>query len=262
MKIALGLEYCGTAYSGWQRQRHTGSIQQYVEEALSHVADHAVTVQCAGRTDAGVHALHQVIHFETEACREMHSWVLGGNVNLPADISLLWAKQVSDEFNARFSAIGRGYRYIIINRRARPGTTNGYVTWEPRPLDEQLMQQASVSLLGEQDFTSFRSAECQARNPVREVRRLQVSRLGEYVILDIEANAFLHHMVRNVAGVLLAIGMGKMPVTWAQEVLEAKDRTLGGVTLPAAGLYLRQVHYPVQFNIPGPGEFAFPVINK
>ena len=262
MKIALGLEYCGTAYSGWQRQRHTGSIQQYVEEALTHVADDTVTVQCAGRTDAGVHAWHQVIHFETEACREMHSWVLGGNVNLPSDISLLWAKNVSDDFNARFSATGRSYQYIILNRRARPGTMCGYVTWEPRPLDERLMQQAAVSLLGEHDFTSFRAIECQASSPVREVRRLEISRSGEYVCIDIEANAFLHHMVRNIAGVLMAIGKGKMPVTWAQEVLEAKDRTLGGVTVPAAGLYLKEVHYPVHFNIPGAGEFAVPVINK
>lgn len=262
MKIALGLEYCGTAYSGWQRQRHTGSIQQYVEEALSHIADDTVTVQCAGRTDAGVHAWHQVIHFESEVCREMHSWVLGGNVNLPSDISLLWAKNVSDEFNARFSATGRSYQYIILNRRARPGTIHGYVTWEPRPLDELLMQQAAVSLLGEHDFTSFRAIECQARSPVREVRRLEITRSGEYVIIDIEANAFLHHMVRNITGVLMAIGTGKMPVTWAQEVLAAKDRSLGGVTVPATGLYLKEVHYPAHFNIPGPGEFAVPVINK
>ena len=262
MKIALGLEYCGTAYSGWQRQRHTGSIQQCVEDALSQVADHTVTVQCAGRTDAGVHAWHQVIHFETEVCRELHSWVLGGNVNLPSDISLLWARNVSAEFNARFSATGRSYQYIILNRRARPGTMHGYVTWEPRSLDEQLMQQAAASLLGEHDFTSFRAIECQARSPVREVRRLEITRSGEYVYIDIEANAFLHHMVRNIAGVLVAIGTGKMPVTWAQEVLTAKDRTLGGVTLPAAGLYLKEIHYPIHFNIPVRGEFAAPAVNK
>lgn len=262
MKIALGLEYCGTAYSGWQRQRHTGSIQQCVEEALSRVADHTVTVQCAGRTDAGVHAWHQVIHFETEVGREMHAWVLGGNVNLPTDISLLWAKNVSDEFNARFSATGRSYQYIILNRRARPGTMHGYVTWEPRPLDERLMQQAAASLLGEHDFTSFRATECQARNPVREIRRLEITRSGGYVFIDIEANAFLHHMVRNIAGVLMAIGTGKMPVTWAQQVLEAKDRSLGGVTVPATGLYLKEVHYPLHFGIPGRCEFAVPVVNK
>ena len=262
MKIALGLEYCGTAYSGWQRQKHTGSVQQHVEEALSRVADHMVTVQCAGRTDAGVHALHQVIHFETDVCREMHSWVLGGNVNLPGDISFLWAKIVSDEFNARFSATGRSYRYIIINRRARPGTLNGYLTWEPRSLDEELMQQAAVRLLGEHDFTSYRAVECQARCPVREVRRLEISRSSDYVLIDIEANAFLHHMVRNIAGVLVAIGTGKMPVTWAQEVLDARDRTLGGVTMPAAGLYLREVHYPGHFRIPGAGEFAIQAITE
>jgi tRNA pseudouridine38-40 synthase len=262
MKIALGLEYCGTAYSGWQRQNHASSIQQFVEEALSRVADQTVMVQCAGRTDAGVHALHQIIHFETDVSRKMHSWVLGSNVNLPPDISFLWAKNVNDDFNARFSAIWRSYRYLILNRRARPGIMNGYVTWETRPLDERHMQQAAVSLIGEHDFSSFRAIECQASNPVREVRRLEITRSGEYVFIDIEANGFLHHMVRNIAGVLMAIGSHKMPVTWAREVLEAKDRTLGGVTEPAAGLYLKEVHYPAQFNIPGPAEFAVPLVNK
>jgi tRNA pseudouridine38-40 synthase len=250
MKIALGLEYAGTKYSGWQRQKHARSIQQCLEEALSQVADQTITVQCAGRTDAGVHALHQVVHFETGAVREMRSWVLGGNVNLPQDVSILWAKPVPDEFHARFSATGRSYRYIILNRPARPGIYSHRVSWECRTLDERKMQQAAECLIGEHDFTSYRAVDCQSNTPVRRVRQLDVNRRGDKIIIDIEANAFLHHMVRNIAGVLMEIGMGKAPVEWSQQVLEAKDRTLGGVTAAPDGLYLVNVTYPGEFEIP------------
>ena len=252
MKIALGLEYCGSRYSGWQRQSHASSIQQHVEEALSKVADQNVTILCAGRTDAGVHALHQVIHFETSAEREVHAWVLGGNVNLPPDISILWAKNVSDDFHARFSATGRTYRYVILNRQARPGIMSRKITWEYRPLDESRMQQAADCLKGEHDFSSYRAVDCQANSPVRTIRRLDITRRAETITIEIEANAFLHHMVRNIAGVLMAIGAGKAPVKWAQEVLAAKDRTLGGVTAPPDGLYLIDVSYPENFQIPRP----------
>jgi tRNA pseudouridine38-40 synthase len=255
MKIALGLEYAGTRYSGWQRQKHAGSIQQFLEEALSRVADQTITVQCAGRTDAGVHALHQVVHFETGVTREMRSWVLGGNVNLPQDISILWARPVPEEFHARFSAAGRSYRYIILNRPARPGIYSHRVTWECRTLDERRMQAAAKCLIGEHDFTSYRAVDCQSNTPVRNVRQLDVARDGDMVIIDIEANAFLHHMVRNIAGVLMEIGMGKAPVRWSQQVLEAKDRTLGGVTAAPDGLYLVNVTYPEKFDIPVPVKF-------
>ncbi len=262
MKIVLGLEYSGTQYSGWQRQKHARSIQQHVEEALSRVADQTVIVQCAGRTDTGVHALHQVIHFETDAVREMRSWVLGGNVNLPQDISILWVQPAADDFHARFSATGRSYRYIILNRSARPGIYNHRVTWECRSLDEHRMQQAADCLIGEHDFTSYRAVDCQSNSPVRRVRQLDVNRQGDTVVINIEANAFLHHMVRNIAGVLMEIGTGKAPVEWSQQVLAARDRTLGGVTAAPDGLYLMNVTYPEKFNIPVLAEFNPLVVTR
>lgn len=260
MKVALGLEYCGSRYSGWQRQSHVISIQQCVEEALSKVADQDITVQCAGRTDTGVHALHQVVHFETSAEREKHAWVFGGNVNLPPDISVLWAKNIPEDFHARFSATGRTYRYLILNRQARPGIMNRKITWEYRPLDEKRMLKAAECLVGEHDFTSYRAVECQAKNPVRKIRRLEITRQAEIISIEIEANAFLHHMVRNIAGVLMAIGIGKAPVEWSKEVLEARDRTLGGMTAPPDGLYLLNVSYPENYQIPGYHESACYVI--
>ncbi len=250
MKIAAGIEYSGLHFSGWQRQKHASSVQQLVEEALSKVADHPLHVQCAGRTDAGVHALHQVIHFETSAQREMYSWVFGSNVNMSNEVSLIWAKQVVDEFHARYSATGRTYRYIILNRSARPGLNQGFVTWERRPLDTESMLAAAVDLVGEYDFTSYRSIACQAKNPVREIRRLDVYRKDELVVIEVEANAFLQHMVRNITGVLMTIGMHKEEIGWAKHVLDAKDRTMAGVTAPAQGLYLVDVEYPKRFNIP------------
>ena len=262
MKIVLGLEYSGTQYSGWQRQKHARSIQQQVEEALSRVADQKVTVNCAGRTDTGVHALHQIVHFETNAVREMRSWVLGANVNLPQDISILWAKPAADDFHARFSATGRSYRYIILNRPARPGIYNRRVTWECRLLDEHKMQQAADYLIGEHDFTSYRAVDCQSNSPVRTVRQLVVKRQGDSVLIEIEANAFLHHMVRNIAGVLMEIGMGKAPVVWSQQVLEARDRTLGGITAAPDGLYLTNVTYPEKFKIPALAEINPLVITQ
>lgn len=260
MKVALGLEYCGSRYSGWQRQGHAVSIQQHLEEALSRVADHNITVQCAGRTDAGVHAMHQVVHFETEAERENHAWVFGGNVNLPSDISILWAKNIAEDFHARFSATGRTYRYHILNRQARPGILDRKITWEYRPLDEERMQLAAECLKGEHDFTSYRAVECQAKSPVRNVRRLLVTRQAEIVTIEIEANAFLHHMVRNIAGVLMAIGSRKAAVEWSKEVLEGKDRTLGGVTAPPDGLYLVDVSYPQKYLIPARSDLPCYII--
>ncbi len=252
MKIAFGVEYCGIAYSGWQRQSDSPTVQECVEEALTKVADQQVITHCAGRTDTGVHAIQQVIHIDTNADREEHQWIFGVNANLPDDINLLWAKQVEDEFHARFSAISRHYRYVILNRPTRTGLNNGRVTWEYRALDEEVMQEASGYLVGEHDFTSYRAVSCQAKSPVRQVKRLDIFRDGNYVFLEIEANGFLHHMVRNIAGVLMEIGMGKQQAIWAKQVLDARDRILGGMTSPADGLYLVNIVYPEKFHIPEP----------
>ncbi len=252
MKIALGIEYCGTSYYGWQRQATSGGIQEFVEKSLSKIADQEIIVSCAGRTDTGVHALHQVVHFETDIERDLYSWVAGGNVNLPHDISVLWAKRVDDEFHARFSAIARTYRYIILNRQTRPGLHMGKVTWERRALDESRMQSAAKFLIGEHDFTSFRTVACQAKSPNRDVKRLDVRRVDDYVILEIEANAFLHHMVRNIAGVLIRIGRGEAEVSWASEILALKDRTKAAKTAAADGLYLAMIRYPEKYGIPVP----------
>ncbi len=250
MKIAAGVEYDGSRYSGWQIQKHSSSVQARVEAALSAVANHTVAVTCAGRTDAGVHALNQVVHFESGAERDTHSWVLGANTHLPGDISLTWAKPVQADFHARYSATSRIYRYIILNRPARPGLGHGYVTWECRRLDAGKMSEAATSLVGEHDFTSYRAAACQAKTPLRNVLSLTVKRENDYVIIVVEANAFLHHMVRNIAGVLMAIGMGKHAVGWELDVLEARSRDCGGVTAAPDGLYLAAVNYPEKYGIP------------
>ncbi len=250
MKIAAGVEYRGHTYSGWQKQTHSPSIQEQVESALSSVANQPVAVTCAGRTDAGVHALNQVIHFETDALREDRAWVFGGNTYLPGDIALTWARAVAADFHARYRALSRLYQYIILNRPARPALNTHHVAWEPRALDPEKMSQAALSLTGEHDFTSYRAKSCQATSPIREIKKIAVRREGEYIYILIEANAFLHHMVRNIAGVLMAIGMGRQKVGWEMEVLKAKDRAHGGVTAAASGLYLLDVNYPEKYGIP------------
>ncbi len=258
MRIALGIEYDGSRFHGWQSQRGVRTVQQVLEHALSKVADQPVRVHCAGRTDTGVHASGQVVHFDTGAVREPRAWVLGGNVNLPDDVAVTWAREVPAEFHARYRAIERSYRYVILNRQARPALQHGQVTWEYRPLQVEPMQEAARHLLGEHDFSAFRAKECQARHAVREVKRLEVRRRGDYVILEVTANAFLMHMVRNFAGVLMAIGMGKAPPAWAREVLEGRDRTLGGVTAPAHGLTLVRVRYPERYGLPTDGDSPLP----
>jgi len=250
MRIVAGVEYCGAGFNGWQIQDQGRSVQECLETALGRVADHPVRVHCAGRTDTGVHALQQVVHFDTRAERESHAWVLGGNVHLPGDVRILWAKRIDESFHARFSATGRRYCYLILNRTAAPAVYNRLVTWEFRNLDADRMRQAAADLLGEHDFTSFRAVACQAKSPVREVRGLEVERHGDLVILDIRANAFLYHMVRNIAGVLMAVGMGREEIGWARQVLEARDRTAGGVTAPADGLYLADIEYPARYGLP------------
>ena len=252
MRIAAAVEYCGTRFHGWQRLKLDRSVQQSVEDALSIVANHPVQVVCAGRTDAGVHALNQVIHFDTSATREMHSWVFGANSNLPADVSLLWAKVVEDDFHARFSAISRSYQYLILNRPSKPGLLQAMVSWEARKLDEEAMSLAAAELVGTHDFTSYRAQACQAKTAIREIQELRVERCQDYVIISVRANAFLYHMVRNIAGVLIAIGSGKEKPDWALKVLQAHDRSVAGVTAPAEGLYLTQVNYPEKYALPGP----------
>lgn len=250
MRIAAIIEYDGTRYSGWQLQTHRPSIQGCVEEALSEVANEPVRVAAAGRTDAGVHALGQVIHFDTGATRSAYSWVRGANSNLPRDIALQWASEVDVSFHARARAIGRHYRYVILNRPIRPTYLAKHVTHEYRPLDVERMRAAAQHLVGEHDFTSFRSVECEAKSPVRELRALRIERNGELVQIHAYANAFLHHMVRNLAGVLMTIGAGEREPVWAREVLEARDRTRGGVTAMPDGLYLAAVEYPPEYRIP------------
>lgn len=250
MRIALGIEYDGSGYCGWQFQNGQASVQECLEKSLSRVADRPVRVICAGRTDTGVHALGQVVHFNTDAERDDSAWLRGTNVYLPDDISVTWAKTISEDFHARFSATGRAYRYVILNRRQRSAILHGRVTWEYRPLDVERMREAAGALLGEHDFTAYRAVACQAKNPVRTLRQLDIRRQGEIVTMDVEADAFLHHMVRNFAGVLMSIGAGEKAPTWAGEVLRSRDRTCGGVTALPDGLYMTAVSYPDEFGLP------------
>ena len=251
MRIALGIEYDGSDFAGWQLQVDgVRTVQGAVERALSRVADHPLRVICAGRTDTGVHATAQVVHFDTLAERSARSWVYGANANLPTSVSVRWARPVSDDFHARFSAVRRRYRYVILNREIRPTFLDSRVAWEYRPLDETLMRQAARHLVGEHDFSAYRAVACQAKSPVRSLYELAVTRDRDLIILDLEANAFLHHMVRNIAGVLMDIGAGKQAPGWAREVLESRDRTLGGITAQPYGLYLTGVGYPVDFHLP------------
>lgn len=250
MRIALGVEYDGRDFHGWETQTNGRTVQAALEAALSRVADHPVRTVCAGRTDAGVHAFGQVVHFDSESERSERSWMLGANSNLPADVAVTWARLVADDFHARFRARGRHYRYLFYNRATRPAVLRDRVAWEPRQLDVDCMHAASGHLLGEHDFSSFRGSGCQAKSAVRRIHMLTVARRGPVVMIDVSANAFLLHMVRNIAGVLAAVGTRREPPEWAQEVLEARDRTRGGVTAPAAGLYLVQADYPARFQIP------------
>jgi len=251
MRIALGIEYDGSDFAGWQLQDgEVHTVQGAVEQALAQVADHPLRVICAGRTDAGVHATAQVVHFDTHAERSMRSWVYGANANLPKSVSVQWARPVAEEFHARFSAVRRRYRYVILNREVRPSFLAWRVAWEYRPLNEAQMRAAAQFLIGEQDFSAYRALACQAKSPVRTLYDLTVTRDRDLVILNLEANAFLHHMVRNIAGVLMDIGAGKQAPAWAREVLESRDRTLGGVTAPPYGLYLTGVGYPAHFDLP------------
>lgn len=244
MRIAVGIEYDGTAYSGWQRQRSGVGIQQRVENAVAAVADERVDVVCAGRTDAGVHASGQVAHFDTSAERSERGWLLGVNSNLPDDINLTWVRPVPDDFHARFSATARSYRYRILNRLVRSALERHRAWWVHQSLDADAMHEAAQALIGEHDFSAFRAAGCQASTARREVTAISVVRNGDWLTLDVTANAFLQHMVRNITGTLVRIGAGEEPVAWAGDVLAGRDRTRGGIAAPPHGLTLVRVTYP------------------
>lgn len=250
MKYAACIEYDGTPYCGWQRLSHAPSVQAEVESALSQVANHTVELTCAGRTDSGVHGIGQIVHFESDAKREEKAWRMGCNTNLPDDIALRWIQPISDDFHARFSALSRRYRYIISNHKTRPALLNNKVCWMRNGLDENAMQTAANHLLGENDFSSFRASGCQAKHAMRELQDITVTRDGDYVYVDIVANAFLHHMVRNIVGSLFEVGSGERHSDWFLELLNIKDRTQAGITAPACGLYFVSVKYPEEFDLP------------
>jgi tRNA pseudouridine38-40 synthase len=255
-RIAVGLEYDGTGFVGWQTQRSLRTVQGLAEAALSQVANEAISLVCAGRTDAGVHAREQIAHFDTTALRTSRGWMLGANTNLPPDISVAWAREVPAHFHARYSAESRAYRYFIFNRNARSALTARRATHVHKPLDHDRMEQAAAYLVGEHDFSAFRSSECQAHSPIRRLYELTVRRTGDWVVIDAHGNAFLHHMVRNIAGLLIFVGHGDAQPEWAGEVLAGRDRTKGAPTAPPDGLYLWRVRYPAAFGLPSNADDA------
>ncbi len=250
MRYAAGIEYDGCGFFGWQRQAEGRTVQACVEKAISKVADHALNVVCAGRTDSGVHATGQVIHFNTGTNRPTNNWLRGTNANLPDDISVRWLSSMDEAFHARFSATQRHYRYIIYNHPCRPALLRNHVCWHHAELDAGIMADAGRYLVGEHDFTSFRAVACQAHSPVRTIHSLEVRRSGRFITIDVIANAFLHHMVRCIAGVLIKTGCGEQTPDWTSDVLQAKDRRVSGINASPAGLYLVKVRYPDHFAVP------------
>lgn len=248
----MGVEYNGADFQGWQTQAGSKArtVQTTVETAISTVANHPISIYCAGRTDAGVHAVEQVIHFDTNATRSSRSWIMGSNANLPSDINIKWAQKVTDDFHARFRATGRHYRYIILNRPIRSALEYQKALWIHYPLDETTMQTAALDLIGKHDFSSYRAAGCQAKNSIRTVKYLNIKRSNEFIFIEIGADAFLYHMVRNIVGVLITIGRGDKPISWAFDIMNLKNRALGGITAPPQGLYLIKIDYPSYFGIP------------
>ena len=249
-RIVLGIEYNGSTFFGWQRQPHASSVQQSLEKALSQVANHTVEVFCAGRTDTGVHATYQIIHFDSFTQRPEKAWLKGANSLLPDQISIRFAMKVDNDFHARFSALSRSYLYVIDNNTVKPAILNNGLTWYRKSLDVSKMNDAAKYFIGEHDFSSYRSSQCQSNTTKRNIQRLNCRRENQYIFINITANAFLHHMVRNIVGVLLEIGTGVKDPAWAKQVLDVKDRTKAGITAKPNGLYLVGVEYPSNYNIP------------
>ena len=249
-RLALGIEYDGSAFAGWQFQSHARSVQGDLQRALAQVADQPVELVAAGRTDAGVHALEMVAHFDTTAERPLHAWTLGANANVAAEICVLWAHVAADDFHARHQATARRYHYRVLNRRMRPALERRRVCWIRQELDAARMHDAGQVLVGRHDFSAFRAAECQSPSPVRELMELSVERDGAYVDLRVRANAFLHHMVRNIAGSLILVGRGERSVEWLSAVLRGRDRREAGPTAPPDGLYFVGADYPAGFGLP------------
>ena len=243
MRLAINIEYDGSAYYGWQRQQSLPTVQEQVEMALSKVAAERISVVCAGRTDTGVHAFNQVVHFDTSAQRSLDAWMRGGNANLPSDVRIIQVQEVAPDFHARYSAHARHYRYVIYNSDVAPALLRYRTMWCKYPLDELAMQKAAPYLIGEHDFSSFRGAGCQSKSTMRNISSLDIIRQGGIINIDIAANAFLLHMVRNIVGVLIKIGSGERSPIWIQEVLLARDRRKAAITAPAQGLYLVKVIY-------------------
>lgn len=258
MRIALGLEYDGSKFVGWQYQPQQRTVQQSLNQAISFVANEAVETTAAGRTDSGVHALQQVVHFDTNAVRNERNWLLGLNTHLPSDINVVWAKPVTDEFHARFSAQSRRYRYLVLNRMSRSAVYHQRAWWVFHPLDIDRMQAAASQLIGHHDFSAFRAKECQAKSPMKTLDEISIIKHGDFIAIDVKAKSFLHHMVRNLVGVLVPVGQGKKPGNWPKQVLQSRERMQGGVTAPAAGLYFVNVDYPEKYQLPTVS--AFPVV--
>jgi tRNA pseudouridine38-40 synthase len=250
MRIALGLEYCGIAYAGWQSQRDGSGVQDALERAIAAIAGADIRTIAAGRTDAGVHATMQVVHFDTDAPRPGTAWVRGVNAHLPSDIAVLWARPVAREFHARYAASARRYTYVLQGGAVRPALLAGRVGWYHRPLDVAAMTEAGSALVGTHDFSAFRAAECQAKSPSRTLHGLAIAASGEHIRFDFCANAFLHHMIRNIVGALVYVGAGKHPPSWIGELLECRDRTRAAPTFAPDGLYFTGVDYAEQWDLP------------
>lgn len=258
MRWALGVEYDGSRYSGWQVQDGVPTVQGVLEDALAAVAGMPVRATCAGRTDAGVHASGQVVHIDPDVERPESAWIRGVNAHLPPDVAVVWAKAVDRDFHARFSASGRCYRYYLLNHPVRPAVASDRLGWYHRPLDVSDMAAAAALLVGEHDFSAFRAAECQAKSPVKHLRVASVVRHGDLVTFEFRADAFLHHMVRNIVGSLIVVGNGRQRSDWLAELLARRDRTLAPPTFPAAGLYLTAVEYPDRWRLPAPNRMIVP----
>lgn len=249
-RLVLGIEYDGSTYYGWQRQPHAASVQESLEKSLSEVANQTIEVTCAGRTDTAVHATSQVVHFDYQNPRPLKAWLKGANSLLPQSISIRYAEHISNDFHARFSALSRSYLYVIDNSLVKPAIMSQGLTWIRAKLDVDKMNSAAKHFMGEHDFTSLRSSRCQSNSANRNISKLSCKRYGDYIVLEVTANAFLHHMVRNIVGLLIEIGDGRRSSDWAREVIAAKNRCIAGVTAPANGLYLVGVEYPEEFNLP------------